>query len=314
MPTPGSPVSAAAHGATAHDDRTSSTEPGNMVIARLMGGLGNQMFQYAAARRIALKNGWPIKLDVSGFGSYRRRAYALGHFRIVEDFASPEDIRRLKRTRLGLFLQRLAASARQTHVQERHFHFDPRVRDIRSGVYLAGYWQSDKYFADVADTIRAEFTPRAPASGRNLGTLRLIESANSVSVHVRRGDYVSNPSAKRLHGCCSPDYYRRALAEISNRVREPHFFVFSDDASWARENLAIDGPVVFVDHNGPGEAHEDLRLMSRCRHHVIANSTFGWWGAWLGAHPDQIVVAPKKWFASGSNDTRDLFPDRWLQL
>jgi len=285
-----------------------------MVIARVMGGLGNQLFQYAAARRIALKTGLPIKLDVSGFGSYRRRSYALHHFCIVEDFATQQDLRRLKRSRLGVILQRLAPAAKQTHIAERHFHFDPRIHEIGSGVYLAGYWQSEKYFADVSDVIRSELSVRAPARGDNLAMLRLIEGTNSVSLHVRRGDYLSNPRARRLHGCCSPDYYRSALSEISRRVRNPHFFVFSDDPSWVRENLAIDGPTVSVGHNGPGADYEDLRLMSRCRHHIIANSTFSWWGAWLDARPNQIVVAPRRWFASGGHQTRDLFPAHWIQI
>jgi len=287
--------------------------PRNVVIARLLGGLGNQLFQYAAARCIALKKGWRLKLDVNGFDRYRRRTYALGNFRIVEDFASPDDVKLLKRSQIGLLLQKLPFT-RQTHIQERHFHYDARMRDIRSGVYLAGYWQSEKYFSDVSDIIRAEFSPKVAPISDTLATLRLIESVNSVSVHVRRGDYVTNPSARRLHGCCSLDYYRYALTVISRRVRDPHYFVFSDDCVWARTNLVIDGPVVFVDFNGVGQDHEDLRLMSKCRHHVIANSTFSWWGAWLAGHPQQVVVAPRRWFASGGNDTSDLYPSGWLQV
>ncbi len=288
--------------------------PEHIVITRLIGGLGNQLFQYAAARRIAVKNGWPIKLDVSGFDAYKRRPYTLSQFRIVEDFASAEDLRQLKRSPFGLLIQRLVPSVRQTHIRERHFHYDPRLREIRSSIYLAGYWQSEKYFSDVSDTIRADFAVKTPPTADNARTLQLVDGTNSVAVHVRRGDYTTNPRARRLHGSCTLDYYGRALAEISRRVHLPHFFVFSDDLVWTRTHLVLPGPAVFVDHNGPDQPHEDLRLMSRCRHHIIANSTFSWWGAWLGSHADQVVIAPKTWFASGAHETRDLYPHRWVQI
>lgn len=285
-----------------------------MVICRLIGGLGNQLFQYAAARRIALKNDWPIKLDVGGFRAYKRRPYALGHFRIVEDFASPEEVERLKRSPWGRMLQRILPAVPRTDVRERHFHFDDRVHDVTSSVYLTGYWQSPRYFSDVAEIIRSEFTLKAPATGQNARALDLIVGTESVAVHVRRGDYVTNPKARRFHGSCTLDYYRRALAEISLRIHKPRFFVFSDDPGWTRAHLVVPDPVVFVEHNGPDRAHEDLRLMRTCRHHIIANSTFSWWGAWLGAHPDQLVIAPDSWFASGNKDTRDLYPSSWVRM
>ena len=286
----------------------------HMIIVRLIGGLGNQLFQYAAARRMALKSGLTLKLDVTEFGAYKR-PYALRHFNIVEDFASPGEIRRLKRDRLGLLFQQvLIPRPRHTHLQERYFHFDSGVLDFRGPAYVSGYWQSEKYFTDVTSVIRAEYSLKTPPAHATLAVLGLIEAAESVSLHVRRGDYVSNVKARLRHGSCSLEYYRRAIAEIARRVRHPQFFVFSDDAPWAREQLRIDAPTHFVDHNGPGADFEDLRLMSRCRHHIIANSTFSWWGAWLGEHPGQVVIAPEKWFALSSLDARDICPARWLRL
>lgn len=309
-----SPVSARRADAADAGPAAPGRAPEHVVVARLIGGLGNQLFQYAAARRIALKNGLSIKLDVLGFAAYKRRPYALAPFRIVQQFATPEEIQRLKRSRLGLLVQRVWPHAEVTHVQERHFHLDPRAREVRSGVYMAGYWQSEKYFHDVADVIRAEFTVDAPPNAENARILRLIQGCNSVAVHVRRGDYITNPRARLLHGGCTLEYYGRALSEILGRVGRPHFFVFSDDPEWARTHLVIRRPVFFVDHNGPAQPHEDLRLLGSCRHHIIANSTFSWWGAWLGAHPDQVVIAPDRWFASGRHDTRDLYPPDWVRI
>lgn len=291
-----------------------SSRHSRLVIARLIGGLGNQLFQYAAARRISLRSGLPLKLDLGGFESYALRTYRLGAFRIAATRAASDEVLALRGPALGPVLERLPLPRRRTHVKERHFHFDSRILAIRGPAYLAGYWQSERYFADVAENIRAEITVDAAPAGDNAETLRAIESGESVCVHVRRGDYVTNKRAQRRHGACSLEYYGEAVAGIRERVERPHYFVFSDDPAWARANLSFDGPVRFVDHNGPDHDFEDLRLMSRCRHHIIANSTFSWWGAWLARRAGQVVIAPKRWFASGKHDARDVYPEAWLKL
>jgi hypothetical protein len=286
-----------------------------MVIVRLLGGLGNQLFQYAAARRIALKNQLPLKLDITGFDSYGRRPYCLHHFNIAEEFATQEEIRRLRVDRVRRVLARFLGIAHVgTHFEECHFHYDPRVSQISSKVYLSGYWQSEKYFADVADVVRAEFTVKTPATPENAATQSLIESCNSVCIHVRRGDYVANWRARQTHGVCSVDYYRLAVSEMVSRLGDAHFFVFSDDPRWTRDNISFPPRSTFVNHNGADRGHEDLRLMAKCRHHIIANSTFSWWGAWLGTAPGQIVMAPRRWFVTNSTSARDVCPAHWLRL
>jgi len=155
---------------------------------------------------------------------------------------------------------------------------------------------------------------RTPATIENLEMLRRIESENAVCIHVRRGDYISNPETERVHGACSIDYYRSALVALRERTDHPRFFVFSDDPGWARAEFGSEGSITVVEINGADRNYEDLRLMSSCRHHVIANSTFSWWGAWLGAHAGQVVVAPKTWFASGDRDSRDICPASWLRV
>jgi hypothetical protein len=147
--------------------------------------------------------------------------------------------------------------------------------------------------------------------GRNLELARWLRNANAVSIHVRRGDYVDSKKSLQFHGLCDISYYQRCIELIEKKIREPSFFVFSDDISWAKDNIRINHPIIFVDHNTAKTAHEDLRLMTHCEHHIISNSSFSWWGAWLCQNPGKIVVAPQQWFKSAIHDTKDLIPRGW---
>ncbi len=291
-----------------------------MVIVRLIGGIGNQMFQYAAGRRLAHVLGTELKLDISGFENYNLRKYELGAFNISEDFASPREVKTLASQKNGVrdrivqcFLRRPKAPA-PSHIQESYFHFDAKILKLPNNVYLDGYWQSEKYFNDIEDVIRREFAITVPQTGDNQKMAKLISSRESVSLHVRRGDYVSDLQTSKVHGTCGLEYYARAIAEISSRVDEPYFFVFSDDPEWSKANIDISHPVIFVDHNNSLKSYEDLRLISQCCHHITANSSFSWWGAWLNPYSDKIVIAPDKWFNSEDIDTIDLLPERWITL
>lgn len=293
-----------------------------MVIVQLIGGLGNQMFQYATARAIAYRTNMPLKLDVTAFANYKLRPYRLGCFNIIENFTTETEVRRFRRPRRRQIIafttyeitKHLLPWRGQKIVEERRFSFDSGILRIGGGVYLAGYWQSEKYFADVAELIRQEFTLKSEPDRLNQQVLDEIEAANSVSLHIRRGDYVSNPVTNRFHGVLGLDYYSRAVNYIASRTAQPHFFVFSDDMAWAKENLRLSFPLSFIEHNGEDRDYEDLRLMSRCKHHIIANSSFSWWGAWLNANPEKIVVSPKKWFNHAPLDTKDLIPEYWVKI
>jgi hypothetical protein len=149
--------------------------------------------------------------------------------------------------------------------------------------------------------------------GQNAEVAASIRGVDSVSVHVRRGDYVSDPATNQSLGTCSAEYYRGAARLIASQVSSPRFFVFSDEPDWARANLELEGPAVFVTHNDPERGYEDMRLMAFCRHHIVANSSFSWWGAWL-SNSGGIVVAPKRWFKANEWDARDLVPERWVRL
>ena len=292
-----------------------------MVIVQLVGGLGNQFFQYATGRAVAHRNRTPLKLDISAFDQDPLRSYRLHHFNIVESIATPDEVAHLTKRGSGIWkrisrrVERyLLPPYRRSVFAQRFDHFDPDILRLRGNVYLIGYWQSEKYFKDIAHIIRQDFTFRHTPDTENQKLARIIANTNSVSLHIRRGDYVSNPITYQYHGVCSLDYYRAAVARLTQTVKRPHFFVFSDDMEWAQQNLKPDYPVTYVTHNGVERDYEDLRLMSQCKHHIIANSAFSWWGAWLCTRPGKLVIAPRKWFNKADCDTSDLIPASWSRV
>jgi len=281
-----------------------------MVTVRLSGGLGNQMFQYALGRTIAHRQGTSLALDVSSFPDRKRRQYSLGVFKIVEKFAPGGPPRQTRLRDLGL---RLGLPGFTRILRERSFPFDPSVLEASGKVYLKGYWQSEKYFKEIEDIIRHEFCFKSEPDEENAAMAEKVKAVTSVCVHVRRTDKANSPSSMKIHGTCPVEYYRNAAAWVSSQTSNSHFFVFSDEPDWARANLELPGPTTFVSHNGLDKGYEDLRLMALCRHHIIANSTLSWWGAWL-SNSGGVVVAPKKWFKIEGKDTRDLIPERWVRL
>lgn len=293
-----------------------------MVIVRLMGGLGNQMFQYAAGRRLALGQNIPLKLDVTWFLRWPSRAYALHALSIAEAFATPQEVREVagpETTGIGRLMFRLRRrwriGYRWTWIHEPGLSpFDAGVLVPRERTYLDGYWQSERYFSDVAVTIRRDFTLRAPPGARTRELADQIGAVDSVSVHVRRGDYVSDPKTSEIRNVCTPDYYRRCVAYVAAQVTRPHLFLFSDDPPWVAANLRFDHPTTLVSEAASSGGHEDLRLMSLCRHHIIANSSFSWWGAWLNAREDKLVLAPRRWMNDPRADDRDWLPPEWIRM
>lgn len=199
-------------------------------------------------------------------------------------------------------------------VDEQSIRFDKNVLKCPREVYLCGYWQTEKYFVEIAPILREDLTVKQPLGGSNLGMMEKIKACTAVSLHVRRGDYVADPPTASTHGILPLEYYQAAIGLIRERISAPTFFVFSDEIPWVRENLRVDdAEVVYVDHNSTDTDYEDLRLMSHCQHHIIANSSFSWWGAWLSSYENKIVIAPRKWYAIDL-DTRDLVPESWIRL
>jgi hypothetical protein len=292
------------------------------IIVRLIGGLGNQMFQYAAGRALALRSGAALKLDVSGFETYGLRRYELDAYPIAATLADAGELAMVGvgaappslPLRILAKLTGIKPPRNPFHYREPHFPFDAKLASQPLPLFMDGYWQSERYFSDIAQTLRAELTPRDAMDAANAATAAEIASVTAVSLHVRRGDYVSNAHTNAYHGVCSLDYYRTAIDHIRAHVSAPHLFVFSDDAEWTRANLTSDLPTTYVSANPPDKGFRDLQLMSLCQHHIIANSSFSWWGAWLNGQPGKIVIAPKTWFSAGGNDTRDLVPEAWVRL
>jgi len=292
-----------------------------VIVTHLIGGLGNQMFQYAIGRRLAHDRGTDLELDLSGYVDQSMHAtarrYELGCFRIRAGIARARDLPGYEpRSPLARLAARLVppAGPRLEVVHEPRFTFDPGVLDAPDGTALFGYWQCERYFDAIAPLIRSDFEFVEPPRGANADMLAEIRGVEAVSVHVRRGDYVSDARTNAFHGTASLDYYRDALATIAATVDRPSLFVFSDDPAWCKEHLRSDLPTTYADHNPPERGHEDLRLMVGCRHHVLANSSFSWWGAWLNPSPDKVVVAPRRWFQDDSVDTSDLIPRGWIRI
>ena len=274
-----------------------------VVVAHIIGGLGNQMFQYAAARRLAYKRKAPLKLDLSDLETYELHKYSLQHLSIRAEIASPEECQDLAR-RKPFYLKK-------TLIRERRPTYEPRLKWKVPPVYLKGYWGSEKYFDDVAPLIRAEFEVSTPPSSTNEAMLSEIsEAPNPVAVHVRRGDYVGNA----FHVSQPLDYYKAAATGLHQAAPDARFYIFSDDPQWVKDNLALPYDVVYVTQNDAETNYEDLRLMRLCKHFIIANSTFSWWGAWLSERKGKVVYAPRKWFNDPTYDTRDLIPKSWIQI
>jgi len=287
-----------------------------MIFVRLVGGLGNQLFQYACARAVAIRRGTGLVLDLRELSRGAAHAvYGLDRFAIAARVGTEAELPPPRGRLPGYALWR-AGLRRPRFLRERGLGVNPAVRDAPDDSYLHGYFQSEGYFADVAGQIRNELRLLEEASGENRRWLDRIEAEpRAVSLHVRRGDYAGSAKGQAVHGTCDGAYYAGAVAALRERAGiDPVLFVFSDDPAWARANLALGAETVVLDHNPPSAAVEDLRLMGACRHHVIANSSFSWWGAWRNPRPDKVVVAPGRWFSDPALSNPDICPAGWLRV
>jgi hypothetical protein len=278
-----------------------------MIYTMLAGGLGNQMFQYATARAVALRLQAPLALDASYFPGVDNRSYELGVFHVAARVLGPfeENLLWLRTRRKARRLRRLLSPVLPGH-------FDERIAQVSGEVYLHGLWQAPAYFDHIRETLQRDFAFIEPPNESNREMMAKICAGMSVALHVRRGDYLVGEKNISLHGLCSLDYYQAAIDRMRARLASPHFFIFSDDPEWARKNLRIDGPSTFIAHNLGRQNHEDLRLMRCSRHFIIANSTFSWWGAYLGNDPQKIIIAPKRWFRE--QPVSHLCPKTWELL
>ncbi len=291
------------------------------IVVRMSGGLGNQMFQYAFGRSLSLDLGRPLVLDTAYLKKRQDRPFALGKYNLIErvtisetgNLAVLSKIKAIKRIRKWGYMEDLL----NWGVLMESFPPSYQVPDIQAlsvlkNIHIEGCWQSERYFSHFREVILEDFKLKvvSPVFSdwsekiRNFGP-------RSVSLHIRRGDYLSDPAANKCHGVLPVAYYGHAVQMIKKNCESPGFFVFTDDVEWARKNLEFMGKVFYVTGSGCSDP-EEIGLMSLCSHHIIANSSFSWWGAWLNSNPGKMVIAPEKWFQSMSSD--DIVPNRWIRI
>lgn len=278
-----------------------------MRLIKVTGGLGNQMFIYAFYLR--MKKRFPkVRIDLSDMVHYKvhygyemHRVFNLPH----TEFCINQP---LKKVIEFLFFKKIY-ERKQDPNSLRAFekkYFWPLL-------YFKGFYQSERFFCGIKDDVREAFTfDKRNANERSLRLLEQIGSdANAVSLHIRRGDYLLPKHWETTGSICQLPYYQNAIAEMNQRMNHPSYYVFSDDIPWVRENLPLEN-VVYVDWNKGEDSWQDMMLMSCCRHHIICNSTFSWWGAWLNPREDKIVIAPNRWFRHC--ETPNIYPAGWLTV
>ncbi len=288
-----------------------------MIVTRITHGLGNQLFQYAAGRALAHRLGTDLALDPRMYLADKIRRFGLDPFAIDVKPVDPQSLPPSVHDRkMSHYLWRYLKWGRFKPAVERSLDYDPAFRDLPDNVYLKGYWQSERYFADIPDIIRRDLALKSPPSAQNARLIDDIRHRPSISLHIRRGDYVPNFPGMTVNNTLLLDYYAKGAEHLATELAiDPVFYVFSDDTDWARQNLRLPFETVFVVHNDNDTApHEDLRLMSSCAHHIIANSTFSWWGAWLNPSPVKRVIAPAQWTRNPRDIKQDILPAGWTVL
>lgn len=290
-----------------------------MIITKMQGGLGNQMFQYAMAKAIAKKNKDKFKIDLSFYTNQKLRQYELHYFSIDENIADQSECSILKgengfirklMIRLGVKLNVPASYICESKDDETKFQSS--IYNLTGSLYLEGYWQNEKYFKNIRNEILQDFEAKDKLSDNAIQHLEAIRATHSVSLHIRRGDYLSNSKANKVHGICDLDYYKKAMTHISRCVKNPVVYIFSDDIEWCKKSLDFIENKVFVDNTKT--VVDDLELMRNCNHNIIANSTFSWWGAWLNNNSNKIIIVPKKWFRSENMQHLTLAPKEWIAI
>lgn len=294
-----------------------------MIITRLKGGMGNQMFQYAIGRALSIKYNTSLGLDLAYLldrttrpKRYRItfRNYDLDIFNVKAEIVPQSDISFANKKfsgNIGLCFDFFRRKILKLPGVDKGFNFDKTVLSLGNSVYLDGWWQSPKYFSDIEDIIRNDFTLKKPLPINIQNLLDTVKKENSLCVHIRRGDFVGNS----YHDIIGDNYYKEGVDLISKKTKIDKIYVFSDDIKWCRENMKFEFPTMFVDNEYSGKKAEGhLILMSACRYFIIPNSTFAWWGAWLSDNKDKIVIAPKLWFKDENINTDDLIPKQWIRI
>ena len=277
------------------------------------------MFQYATAKSLAIKNNTKVLLDICEFKENKLRKFELCHYNIQCEISHyKRNYRLINKLYKGYFkfLKSLKIKFNSSHhFIESSLLFDKKVLSLNDVTYLDGYFQSEQYFSGIKEIILKEFTLKNQLSNYSKFVKKNIISKNSVSLHIRRGDYINNPNAHKIHGLCKLDYYESAINFMKDQIGLFDLFIFSDDIKWAKLNIKFENNY-FIEDDQNRIPHEDIYLMSLCNHNIIANSSFSWWGAWLNQNQNKKVIAPKKWFSDieMQKQSKDLIPDQWIRM
>jgi len=285
-----------------------------MIIIKIHGGLGNQMFQYAFGRNLSLLHNTPFMIDSSYLrgANQSERSLVLQNFNTILSEATLEEIHKYCGT-FQKILDRLRPESKRRKILENPDIFDQNILKRTDG-YFDGYWNDEKYFRENWNTIQKDFTLKNPFGSKALETAQLIESQpNAVNLHIRRGDYVSISKIANMYTSLPFSYYENAMNKILKAYPDAHFFISSDDISWVKENFPKNYPATFLSSKEIPD-YEELILMSLCKHNIIANSTFSWWGAYLNQNQNKIVVAPKNWFKDESKNLNPIILPTWIQM
>lgn len=291
-----------------------------MIIVNVLGGLGNQMFTYACGRRLAEKFHTELLLNLSSVNNYRW-SYALDKFNIRAEVNNRINTRLFEIG--GSITNRLLGRKTMVSIKgikpvwEYKAAFNPEIIDLHDNVFLDGYWASEKYFKDIADILRNEFTLREAISRNTMLWEDKIKSEEMpISLHIRRGDYLESDINRQIYAQVPVSYYYNGIELIRKNADISALFVFSNDIDWCKEMFKFDIPVYYVTGNDEFHGYEDMYLMSLCKHNIVANSTFSWWGAWLNRYKEKVVICPKKFFNISDiwHDSTDTWPEEWIQL
>lgn len=291
-----------------------------MIITKIIGGLGNQMFQYATGLSLAKKNNTDLFIDKKAFDKVSiHNGYELERvFGIKIKEAKDSEINKIIGLNRYNFYNKISHLLpikfnQKNYFQEKGVSFNKKFLEIKDNSYIYGHWQSENYFLEYENLIRQKFKFKNPLASKNLYFADLIKKIpNSVSVHIRRGDYIDTTN-QSIYYNCAHEYYELATKELEKKIKHPTYFIFSDDSNWVKKNLSFKQKHYFVDHNSNFNSYCDMHLMSLCNHNIIANSTFSWWGAWLNSNKHKIVISPKKWF-SINLDSSNIVPKKWLKV
>jgi hypothetical protein len=291
-----------------------------MIIVKISGGLGNQLFQYSFAKSVANALNTSFKLDFflnSNSKEFTSRKNELVEFGLTFETADVEEIRKMKRFNGNIFsrierkfIQRYPSVSKKIIVENKDGRL---INNFFDDAYYDGYWQNQCYIKPIESILVNEFVPNNEILGKDIELLNNIDISNSISIHVRRGDYLSIKSNQSIFCSCTLEYYKTAIDIVRQNVDSPRFFVFSDDIKWVKENFEGNN-FFFVDGNS---AISDMYFMSKCKHNIIANSTFSWWGAWLNQNKNKLVIAPKNWFKDfrkNSQTIENLVPENWIKI